>query len=428
MLCPRCGSPMDTEDECTVCGWKSDNSRSDAPAADADIGHYGPDPDYDAPGSGDRLSWKTIVVFLAVFAVIAAAMFVWAFNDEGSYQEDSREVGRITLYGGMVSDDISVTDPSNGVVTYTGSGGNVHWEVKVLSATYLVETERGYYEERGYQTVQGESLKLSGPGNYKVRLYADGEQRSSGRIVLDGTVSQSFEWQQSVDGATYTYAVSYSYAFSDYYRYASDEDAIREDILFHEANRFVVVDSAILGLEDALSAEYLKVRGSSASQAGHEYADYLLSFVQCAIPYPDTVSWKDGRWCYDEDGNGDMYINGQMEYWSYPMETLYLGTGDCEDTSFLACALFSAAGYTSGVAVLEKHVMAAVQLDSIASNPSPERYVSYEFVLRSGGVLYYCETTYDEAVPAGYFSFEDEVEIAALTKLSMVYPYRPVRA
>lgn len=393
-----------------------------------DLG-FDSDYDYEPADVASGPSRKAVAIFLALFLIAVAAGAVWFLSDDGPGTEDSRTVGNVTLYGGMASGFISVTDPVNGTVAYTGDGSVVCWEVKVLSATFLVKTEYGYYEERGYSDVQGKALAFSEPGNYRIRLYVDGSQKAEGRIVLDGTVTQSFEWSQCVDGKTYTYSAGCTYSFRDYYRYASDTSAVREESRPLEANRFVVVDSPILGLEGALSKEYLKVRGSSMPLTGHEYADYLLSFVQCAVPYPDMVSWKDGHWYYDpENGCGDMYINGQEEYWSYPMETLYLGTGDCEDTSFLACALFSAAGYTSGVAVLEGHVMAAVQLDSVAPNPDPDFYAFDVFVLRTGGEMYFCETTYDVVVPAGYFSKDNEAEIMALTELSMVAPYKAAAA
>ncbi len=430
MLCPKCGSPMEPgSDACSVCGAVSGNPVAGEAVRPPMPERIFDDDDYDSADATGGPSRKAIAVFVILFVIATAAIAVWALGDDEPDAEDSRTVGNVTLYGGMTSAFISVTDPVNGTVSYSGDGSSVRWEVKVLSATFLVKTEYGYYEERGYSDVQGKALTFSEPGNYQIRLYVDGSQKATGRVVLDGTVSQSFTWSQAVDGRTYTYSADCSYSFMDYYRYASDASAIREESMFLEANRFVAVDSPIINLESALSKEYLEVRGSSMSLTGHEYADYLLSFVQCAIPYPDMVSWKDGHWYYDpEHGNGDMYINGQNEYWSYPMETLYLGTGDCEDTSFLACALFSAAGYTSGVAVLEDHVMAAVKLDSVAPNPDPDFYASETFILYTGGTMYFCETTYSVAVSAGYFSQDNRAEIAALTKLSMVDPYKAAAA
>ena len=425
MSCPRCGSPMDPDsDICSVCGAGPDKPVTGAPMRP-------PRPDArKGRGPSDSKSGTKAIIILSVVMIIAAVAGIWSLGvNDSSDPLEPRTVGNVTLYDGMAYSYISVVDPTNGLVSYTGPGTIVRWECKVLSATYLVKTLYGYYEERGYDETLGEYLSFYEPGNYQVILYVDGEEKASGRIVLDGTVKQSFEWSQTVDGTAYDYTVTWTYSFSDYYKYASDASAVREEALWLEASRFVVVDSAVLGLEDALSKEYLDVRGSSMSLTGHEYADYLLSFVQCAIPYPDMVSWKDGHWYYDpENGNGDMFINGREEYWSYPMETLYLRTGDCEDTSFLACALFSAAGYTSGVAVLDDHVMVAIGLDSVAPNPDPSHYGSDTFVLGTGEVMYFCETTFDAAVPAGYYSPAVQSEIEELESLSMVYPYKAVAA
>ncbi len=411
-------------DTCPVCG-----AGPDEPVTGAPMSPPRPDASSERDSGVRRRDMKKVAV-VAVIVVIAAAVAFWSLGGNGSDDPpDIRTEGNVTLYDGMAGSFISVVDPTNGRVSYTGTGDLVSWECKVLSATYLVKTSYGYYEERGYDVTTGKHLDLNEPGNYQVNLYVDGEEKAAGRIVLDGTVTQSFTWSQDVDGTSYTYTAECSYPFLDYYRYASDTSAVREEMVGLEAGRFVVVDSAILGLEDSLSKEYLNVRGSSMSLTGHEYADYLLSFVQCAIPYPDMVSWKDGHWCYDsENGNGDMYINGQEDYWSYPMETIYLRTGDCEDTSFLACALFSAAGYKSGLAVLEYHALAAVNLDSAAPNPDPSHYGSDIFVLDTGEEMYFCETTFPTAVPAGYYSKLDQADLEELTSLSMVPPYKAAAA
>ncbi len=187
-----------------------------------------------------------------------------------------------------------------------------------------------------------------------------------------------------------------------------------------------MADPAILDLEEKLSAEYLRVRGSSASQTGHGYADYLLSFVQCCIRYPDPVEKRGDHWYYDADsGVGDVFLNGTKEYWAYPMETLYLGYGDCEDVSFLACALFSAAGYKSAVITLTSHMMAAVCLDSAAPDQFLGAYASGHAVLKATGEkMYYCEATFSSAVPAGYYSRSVQEELSKITGMSVVDPYR----
>ncbi len=166
---------------------------------------------------------------------------------------------------------------------------------------------------------------------------------------------------------------------------------------------FAVVDEPLSELSALLLDEYERVRGSPTAQS---YADYVLGFVQCCIEYPDALVEEDGVLRYSSDGNGDIYLYGTEEYWAYPMETIQRGMGDCEDTSFLAAALFTASGYTAGVATIPGHMVALVLLDEFA----PHRLsvnVALSTTLSSadlseGGVVFFCETTFDTAVPCGY--------------------------
>ena len=61
------------------------------------------------------------------------------------------------------------------------------------------------------------------------------------------------------------------------------------------------------------------------------FADCVLAFVQIAADYQ-----------YDSDQFD------KDEYWLYPVETLYYAHGDCEDTSILAAAIYSALAETEG--------------------------------------------------------------------------------
>ena len=438
MYCVKCGSLMEPgANFCTVCGERAFEGEPGSSGFLDEYASDGPiDDDYERSerasipkgrrGGFGKSNKALIIVAIAVVAIaLIGSMGDLVENGSDTDVERSSTVGDFTFYGGMVSDDITASGTSSGTMVYTGSASDVYWRYKVLSDTYLVKTSYGYYDERGYETVSGSSLTFSEPGNYSVQLYVDGNLGSSGRAVLDGTVTSTYTWSQSVDGRTYTYSASFTYDFSDYYKYASDSSAVRRSSYVLDDSRFAVVDDAILDLEDSLSAAYLKARGSSASLTGHEYADYLLSFVQCAIAYPDMVVKKGSHWYEDRtDGVGDIFLNGQEEYWSYPMETLYLGYGDCEDTSFLACALFSAAGYKSATVTLTSHMMAAVSLDSIASDTFYGAYASGYGTLKSTGEkMYYCETTYETAVPAGYYSKSVQSELSTLKTMSVVQPY-----
>ena len=52
------------------------------------------------------------------------------------------------------------------------------------------------------------------------------------------------------------------------------------------------------------------------------------------------------------------------EYWQFPLETLYLKTGDCEDTAFLFAALAKYMGYDVCLFRFYDHMAAGVTLES----------------------------------------------------------------
>lgn len=349
---------------------------------------------------------KAALAVLAVVAVAVAGCNLYCLT----YEEPSVTVGDLTLTGGIVN--LVDADEYGGTATLTYSGGgDAEWRLYHYDGTALVDDGDGTYSERAYETAAtGGTLTVTEPGTYGVRLYVDGSLEGSGTMVLDGEVTRTYSWTQSIwRGETYTYAATFSYMYSDYASYA-DAGVVRHSNS-ESAYRFIAVDDAISSLESALRAEYLSVRGAGSSVTGQAYADYLLSFVQCCFQYPTKVSQSGDSYVYDpEGGNGDLFLYGSTEYWAYPLETIHHGLGDCEDTSFLAAALFEAAGYTAGVVVLTDHMVAAVLLDEFVPVDYPDTVVSLTAVQAGGGVMYYCETTVTSFIASGYLDVETSAE------------------
>jgi hypothetical protein len=106
---------------------------------------------------------------------------------------------------------------------------------------------------------------------------------------------------------------------------------------------YIVVDSYIMKLKDALYERYTGTYGESSSNL--EFPDFIVAFVQECITYQDDTT------------------KGASEYWKYPLETLYDRTGDCEDFSILAAALLDAAGHEAGIYLLPGHAMGAISKD-----------------------------------------------------------------
>ena len=95
-------------------------------------------------------------------------------------------------------------------------------------------------------------------------------------------------------------------------------------------------------------------------------ANFVLRFVQEGVPY-----------AYDID------TKGMSEYWKYPLETLYDGKGDCEDTSILYAAIMKDMGYDVALLWYEDHVAVGVALTDCSGT----------YYDKNGHKFYYCETT-----------------------------------
>ncbi len=362
----------------------------------------------------------SLAILVIVIASVAGAL-VYSDGDDG-VSEVVR--GDLTVRGSIASEGVEVDEyAGTATLTYTGSG-SVEWRLKDTESSHYVEKD-GVYELRGYDDIvsQGSALKVSDPGRYSVRMYIDGHLARSGTMVLDGNITKTFEWTQVVSlTKAYEYSVSCTYRFSDYLARADDPDAVRHTSDRLDDSRFAV-KSDVESLQKALRSEYVSVRGTAAFTDGQDYADYLLSFVQCCIQYPDPISkGDDGKYRLDtEGGNGDLSLYGTTEYWAYPLETIHRESGDCEDTSFLAAALFSAAGFDAAVAAIPDHMVAAVALKDF----SP-RLVSSKVTLTSktltstGSNLFFCETTVSTFLPVGYLGNSSYEEVMKLDRVSMV--------
>ena len=97
-------------------------------------------------------------------------------------------------------------------------------------------------------------------------------------------------------------------------------------------------------------AEYIS--GATVGLDKAEVVNVLLRFTQ-TIPY-----------MYDSESVG------QEEYWKYPLETLYDGNGDCEDTSILFCAVGKAMGYDTALMLFSGHATGAISIADMGYDTS----------------------------------------------------------
>ena len=332
------------------------------------------------------------IVAVAVVAILGAVVVSGILDGP----EPEVTVGNTTVTGSLAG--MKAVTISDGSIYYMGDG-SARWGCKDIYGTYLTEKSPGRYEVRGYDTIRGAELVL-GPGGYDVVLYVDGDEKGSATVTVQGTAYKEFSWRSVVDGEAADVSVTLAYSVSDmkgYWEYSG----VRYKTDYESNTRFIVVDDAIIGLEKSLRSAYSSAYKASAS--GQGYADFILGFVQCCIEYPDAVAKEGDRYVKDgEDASGDMFLYGKREYWAYPLQTLVLSSGDCEDTTFLHCALLSAAGYRSAVLLLPNHAMSGVFLESFQERHYAQLTVVSKRLKADGTVAYICETTYDRCVASGY--------------------------
>ncbi len=112
---------------------------------------------------------------------------------------------------------------------------------------------------------------------------------------------------------------------------------------------YIVIGDTVRDLEVMLSDMFPPDYGT-ADHTNPNYATFLINFCQ------SQGTTGKGNMKYLTD----LSTHGTYEYWNYPVETLDLMGGDCEDTSILTAALLRAAGFNSGIALLPGHAMAII--------------------------------------------------------------------
>ncbi len=239
----------------------------------------------------------------------------------------------------------------------------------------------------------------------------------SGDGYEDKTVSHSWKVPSIDDSPTFSVSVKIS---SKEMASATGSSIPRDGSSTNEtgSNRaavyqYVVVSDAMIALSDALWAEFEEKIVSDPEYSPYadaqHFADYILAYVQEAADY-----------AYDSE------MFGEDEYWQYPVETLYRGYGDCEDTSILASAIYNRLTQVDGakdlidgaaVILLPGHAMVGIAVNG--GLPGSGHYkVGY------GGAVYYTgETTTDDPsrYPASIWSCVGHLSEGYLGSSMMVF-------
>ncbi len=148
--------------------------------------------------------------------------------------------------------------------------------------------------------------------------------------------------------------------------------------------------------DDVVDATVAYLGSLMAGQNDYQKASVLLAFVQAVIGY-----------------KSDWEQYGAIEFWTTPMETLYSGYGDCEDTAALYVNLAVRLGLDAGFVAFEDpvmgHMSAAVAVGDVGGA---------SFVI--DGVRYtYVETALDGVYkPVGFLSSSLKISDGKWTSVS----------
>ena len=278
----------------------------------------------------------------------------------------------------------------------------------------------------------GTATVFTSPGVYSVK-YTPGDTYRCARIMVDGTIAVDYEWSYSTTVEPMfnflkhhfkktvedKFELSLDVLYSDYVHYRdiySDDERICYYSNMDGSDEDIAHDLSFVAYDDVQDpyirqiADYIELKTEGKSE--QYVANIILTFVQ-SIPY-----------AYDSD------VHGTSEYWQFPLETLFLNSGDCEDTSILFAAIASKMGYDSALFIFEDHMAAGISIEgfeySRSTSSSVKEGVSGWSVTTGEGedavttTYYYGETTADgwligEVPVDEYDKFEWAFEVPAVS-------------
>ena len=225
---------------------------------------------------------------------------------------------------------------------------DLNLEGKLTDATYVVTNIDTGVQERS----ESDMFMFRDGGRYIVRATSADANRLY-IVKVSGMVDRSFEWMYIGERYSLTLGIDYDDLLYARAYYGLDE---RHADSYHVRDRSFVT----LGYTDAVMAPYTeRLSYMLLALLGErhpgfnvtEMLDYLLRFTQY-IGYQSDEEYM-----------------GMVEYWKFPLETLYDQGGDCEDTSILYCALANKckdilrSDYKVALVLLPGHMAAAVFLE-----------------------------------------------------------------
>lgn len=204
-------------------------------------------------------------------------------------------------------------------------------------------------------------------GSYTVYAYESDVPKKVYNAYVDGTIARQFEWRYGGESYQMTLRVDYSdvtYAKDLYTPHQRTSD--RPD---HVRDRTFVTYS----YEDARMAPYMK-----------ELVDTLIDLYKKDHSEVDEYGYLDYvlRFTQEIEYQSDEEYTGYIDYWKFPLETLFDQGGDCEDTSILFAAIAHQSreilGFDTRVALIlmPEHACAGVIVDGLTDyEENPDGFI-----------------------------------------------------
>ncbi len=350
-----------------------------------------------------------IAIFVIVVAIAVVAVAAVLSLPKGTVPEEEADTGP-TVPEGFTYDRKACT------LSFTES---IAWTVKDGLKQYI---DRDL--EENVDEYEGDSITLD-PGLWMIE--ANGV---TFYLPVDGKGSKTLNWKYMYNGEIYDIGVTYEIDLYELGTISIENRAWNAErdgpqgqlYLFKDLPRGVYVNDTVRSIVSQLESRFKEIGGSLDDRQG--FADFLVSMAQLGIEYPNrSYTWTDengdpvlekrfGEWV--PKTSTDYQVWGCEEYWANTLETLYIGIGDCDDSSAVACALFKAAGYRTAMVGVPGHVTSSVVLESFEERDM-DAFKEYNklassFVAASGHsalgddteTLYYGVDTIHGQMPVGY--------------------------
>lgn len=166
--------------------------------------------------------------------------------------------------------------------------------------------------------------------------------------VLEGNMVLEYHWNMPMFGETGVTATTPE-TFVTYIDSADWDASIHDEDIQRRASGSVIVPSALVSNDRAVQAITAYLEPLVDGLTNMQKAIVIMYFVQDVVDYQT-----------------DVFQYGTEEFWATPLETVYSGQGDCEDTAVLFVSIATTMGIDAGLVSFDDpdigHMSAAIAL------------------------------------------------------------------